>query len=52
MSKYSRYVELRTPNPLAPGGEEQIYKCRVCNGETFHPKGWDGEPNTHKCGHD
>jgi hypothetical protein len=50
MSKYKRYWELRSPNPVV--GEEQMFKCIDCGAETFHDKGWDGEPAPHKCGRD
>jgi hypothetical protein len=29
----------------------QVFKCTGCGAVTDHPKGHDGEPDTHKCSH-
>jgi hypothetical protein len=52
MSHFSKYHEMRTPNSLAPGGEEQMFKCVDCGAESFPEKGWGGSPDTHRCSHD
>ena len=52
MSKYGKFWEMKTRNPFAPKGEEQMFKCTDCGAESFPDKGWDGSPNTHKCSHD
>ena len=52
MGKYDQFWQMKYKNPVAPGGEEEVYKCTKCNAETFHQKGWDGSPDTHKCSRD
>ena len=52
MGKYDKYYEMRTPNPVVPGGEEQMFKCTDCGSETFPERGWSGEPDRHVCSHD
>jgi hypothetical protein len=52
MSTFSKYHEMRTPNPLARGGEEQMFKCTECGAESFPEEGWSGSPDTHRCSHD
>ena len=52
MGKYGRYWEMKSPNVMAPGGKEEMFKCKGCGSETFHDDGWNGEPNTHICGPD
>jgi hypothetical protein len=47
-----RYWELKTPNPFAEGGAEEIFKCTKCGGETFPETGWNGEPKPHVCSKD
>lgn len=46
---FKRFWELKTPNPFASGGEEQMFKCTKCGAETFPDAGWDGEPKPHLC---
>lgn len=46
---FKRFWEMKTPNPFAKGGEEEIFKCTKCGSETFHDAGWNGEPSGHKC---
>lgn len=46
MGKYDRFWEMRI------GGKresDEAFKCTGCGGETFHQKGFDGEPSVHNC---
>ena len=44
---YGRYWEMKTGGPYDDGTE--MFKCKDCGAETFHEKGYDGEPDPHNC---
>lgn len=49
--RQDRFWELRkAPGPYSePDEARQIYKCTGCGAETEPRKGWNGEPDRHRC---
>lgn len=47
MGKYDRFWEMRIGGKHAA---REAFKCTGCGAETYHPKGFDGEPDVHRCG--
>lgn len=47
---FDRYWEMHEGGPYdTPEETNKIFKCKDCGAETFHAKGFDGEPDTGKC---
>lgn len=47
MGKYDKFWEMREGGPYEEG--EQAFKCTRCGAVSYHPEGWDGEPNCDAC---
>ena len=47
---HGRFKNLWPMRQPGLNGTREIFKCTECGAETDSPKGWNGEPDRHKCG--
>jgi hypothetical protein len=49
--KKDRFWEMRVAGgPYSdPSDVQQVFKCTGCGAETESERGWNGEPNRHRC---
>ena len=47
MGKFEKFMELKEEG--GQFGDEEVFKCEECGGQTYPDKGWDGEPDPGSC---
>jgi len=47
MARFDKFWEMKEGGPYEEG--QQVFKCTKCGAVSYHPEGWNGEPDCTEC---